>query len=171
MDVMIAPPRVRLEWSQEAESLLSELYGNGVSCALIVAKLKDALGVCVSRNAVIGKVHRMRLPSRPTVIHKLKSLKPVAPRQRPKAYRELVLKRAEAPSVDDHATPFEQRKTLIELNAGHCRWPVGDVSDPGFFFCGGEAEPGCSYCAGHLARSLGKRPKTRSNFVHRGWAA
>lgn len=52
----------------------------------------------------------------------------------------------------DLAIPVDQRKTLMELGPFHCRWPVGDPTEAGFFFCGGVATDG-PYCASHARRA------------------
>jgi GcrA cell cycle regulator len=57
------------------------------------------------------------------------------------------------PSVDDLMIPAEQRRSIWELTASTCRWPVGDPGQPDFFYCGGEVQAGSSYCAGHHHRS------------------
>ena len=46
--------------------------------------------------------------------------------------------------------PLEQRKTLLQLTEKTCHWPVGDPANVEFFFCGGEAVRGTSYCAFHF---------------------
>ena len=55
--------------------------------------------------------------------------------------------------VIDQEIPVEQRKTFLELEAHHCRWPVGEVGTDDFFFCGAEPLEGRSYCAAHHARA------------------
>jgi len=57
------------------------------------------------------------------------------------------------PSVQDALIPQSQRCTLMQLNDHTCRWPVGDPSDPKFFFCGGATEPGQVYCSVHFSRA------------------
>jgi GcrA cell cycle regulator len=54
---------------------------------------------------------------------------------------------ASAAAVAD--IPVGQRKSIIELGGGDCRWPCGDPGKPDFFFCGGNAITGLPYCAGH----------------------
>ena len=49
-------------------------------------------------------------------------------------------------------------KPLLELDAGDCRWPVGDPQKPDFGFCARKKSPGSSYCPGHLKRSLAPLP-------------
>lgn len=63
--------------------------------------------------------------------------------------RQKRLLAAHTASESDKQIPHSQRKQLIELESCHCHWPVGDVGEPGFFFCGGEALPEKPYCATH----------------------
>ena len=64
---------------------------------------------------------------------------------------------AARPHVDDAgvdaAISRAQRRTFRQLNARSCRWPVGDPSDPGFFFCGAERAAGKPFCAAHCERA------------------
>ncbi|MBN9014251.1 MAG: GcrA cell cycle regulator, partial [Rhizobiales bacterium] len=53
------------------------------------------------------------------------------------------------PIAHDNVVPMSQRLTLLELNESTCHWPVGDPSNPEFFFCGGKALTGLPYCAHH----------------------
>jgi GcrA cell cycle regulator len=54
----------------------------------------------------------------------------------------------------DRLIPRGQRRTIMQLNERTCRWPVGDPTEPGFFFCGGVTEHGWAYCPMHRARAL-----------------
>jgi hypothetical protein len=68
------------------------------------------------------------------------------------------------PYVDDPRVdadiPLAQRRSLLDLTAGACRWPVGDPSHPDFFFCGAEALRGELYCAAHRARAYKSAAET-----------
>jgi hypothetical protein len=57
-------------------------------------------------------------------------------------------------SPADKLIPRTQRRTIMQLNEHTCRWPVGDPTEPGFFFCGGVTEHGWAYCPMHRARAL-----------------
>jgi GcrA cell cycle regulator len=56
------------------------------------------------------------------------------------------------PGADAHI-PLPQRRSLLELNTGMCRWPVGDPDRPGFFFCGAPCHDERPYCSDHCARA------------------
>lgn len=156
-----------LGWTDERVELLKKLWVEGLSAAQIANRLGG-----VTRNAVIGKVHRLGLagrnaPSSPT--RRVPSA-PVpraaaaAPRAASRPVTQTVAKPAVvapvvAPVV---AAPlaFTRRPAprpegkLIDvhgLSHGMCKWPIGDPGDPDFGFCGSKCETGAVYCTEHAA--------------------
>jgi GcrA cell cycle regulator len=145
-----------LTWSDDRVEQLKKLWEAGLSASQIAAELGN-----VTRNAVIGKVHRLGLSGR------AKSPSTAAPRQRkarpaqmmrvsrPMARGNTALAQAfevelePDPIAYDNVVPMSQRLTLLELNEATCHWPVGDPSSPEFFFCGGKSLAGLPYCAYH----------------------
>ena len=144
-----------LTWSHNRVEQLKKLWAAGLSASQIAAELGK-----VSRNAVIGKVHRLGLSGR------AKSLSSAAPRQRnahpvrdmvratrPIARGNTALAQAfevePDPITSDNVVPMRQRLSLLELNEATCHWPIGDPSTPDFFFCGGKVLTGLPYCAQH----------------------
>ena len=69
------------------------------------------------------------------------------------AARILRLEAIHCPAISDLDIPLGQRKSFMELAPGDCRWGVGDVGSPGFFFCGAPQAPGLPYCHAHRARA------------------
>lgn len=148
------------DWTDERCDELRKLWGEGLSCSKIAAEMG-----CASRNAVIGKVTRLGLPQRYRSPGERAKAGGAAPRSRKpprSASRNFDDRRYATPepddrpmmaNIDDQAIPQEQRKTLLQLGAHDCRWPVGDVGTPDFFFCGAEALDDRPYCAGHCARA------------------
>ena len=144
-------------WTNERIELLKQHFEAGLSCREIAADIG------VSRNAVIGKVHRLGLSGR------AKSPATAAPRQRKAARPAQPMMRVARPVARgntalaqvfeveaepdpvafDNVVPMNQRLSLLELNEATCHWPVGDPSSPDFFFCGGKALAGLPYCAQH----------------------
>lgn len=153
-------------WTDETVERLRGYVAEG---QLSMSQIAAALGL--SRNAIIGKVHRLGLaPSRPRGQHHPPRLSPQARAEHRRARRLLETRRlleraAEGPSApagpqavplseaDDLNIPLEQRRTLLELAFGDCRWPVGDPCSGDFFFCGAPALEGASYCPCHWARA------------------
>ena len=148
----------RGDWSEDRVEQLKKLWEGGLSCSQIAAELGN-----VTRNAVIGKVHRLGLGGR------AKSPSSAAPRQRKvrppaqhvarakqiKTHGNSALAQAFEVEMDpeviayDNVVPMSQRLSLVELNEATCHWPVGDPATPEFFFCGGRAITGLPYCAHH----------------------
>jgi GcrA cell cycle regulator len=66
----------------------------------------------------------------------------------------------------DKSIPMGQRCSILELTYRKCRWPSGDPSSPGFFFCGGKTVEGLSYCSYHdrIAYKPSSSAKKRDNF-------
>lgn len=130
-------------WSEEAVLQLRALWGlPGLSAAAIAERLG------VSRNAVLGKAHRLGLskPHRPGAPAKQRRAEP-RPLVRPP------LRRAAAPVVAA-GDLGPQVARLEDLPAHACHWPIGDPSEPGFGFCGRPA-PERVYCDPHWRRAHG----------------
>lgn len=149
-------------WTDKVVAALTELWADKeISAAHIANRLSHKFGVVISRNAILGKAHRLGLPSRreasPSKQRRVPTLrKPPAPRKR------IVEPRLTAETIVDANIPFEQRKTLLELTSKTCRWPVGDPYEPGFFFCGAKPEEDCVYCAAHKARAYQNPPARKT---------
>ena len=146
-----------LTWSDDRVEQLKKLWEAGLSASQIAAELGN-----VTRNAVIGKVHRLGLSGR------AKSPSSAAPRQRKARPAQHMMRVSRPvsrgntalahafevemepdPIAYDNVVPMSQRLSLLELNEATCHWPVGDPSSPEFFFCGGKALTGLPYCAHH----------------------
>jgi GcrA cell cycle regulator len=116
-------------WSDERVELLKEIWGAGKTAAQIAQELGDGL----TRNAVIGKAHRLGLSGRVAPVQK-KVDKPLPP------------------EVND--IPAKNGGiSLLELTEKTCRYPYGDPKKPNFHFCGGCSLPGLPYCAEHAQLS------------------
>jgi GcrA cell cycle regulator len=146
-----------MSWTDERVELLKKLWSDGLSASQIAAELG-----AITRNAVIGKVHRLGLSGR------AKSASSSAPRQRKARSANHMLRIARPairgntalahayeieveaePELIDNIIPIGQRRTILELTDQTCRWPVGDPGGGEFFFCGGNAASGVPYCSYH----------------------
>lgn len=112
-------------WTDERIELLKSLWGAGKTAAEIAKELGDNL----TRNAVIGKAHRLGLSGRISPIQK-KVDKPLPPER-----KEIKAKNGGI--------------SLLELTEKTCRYPYGDPKKEGFHFCGCAALAGLPYCAEH----------------------
>jgi GcrA cell cycle regulator len=139
-------------WTPERIERLRSCVDTGLTCSQIAAEIG------VTRNAVIGKIHRLGLaPGRPAATP-ARSCPPSPRRPRFSPQQKLLrLMFAQAPCIDEGTDSSlidsTQRCTLLELAQGKCRWPINDAvrdsSAANFVFCGNEAIAGFSYCAGH----------------------
>jgi GcrA cell cycle regulator len=144
-------PRCTATWTDARIDLLKRLWDEGVSLWLIAA----ALGGGISRNAVIGKIHRLALPRRGRKPAEARTrVRPGRVVRRPPVAWRRSLRGALpcAPVTLDQfnaAIPLEQRRALSQLTRSTCRWPVGEPGEQTVFFCGGLVEEGRPYCTGH----------------------
>ena len=149
-----------MSWNDERVELLSKLWLEGRSASQIAAEL----GLGVTRNAVIGKVHRLGLSGRAKV-----PAHAAMPRSRPKPVKPTTdrspvpiaaaiqasaeLDAATAVSVlrpvADVVVPFCTRVTIMELRDTMCRWPIGDPPSADFRYCGSRTGDTGPYCADH----------------------
>jgi GcrA cell cycle regulator len=127
-----------MTWTDERVDTLRELWGSGKSASEIAAILGDN----ITRNAVIGKAHRLGLSGRPSPIRR----KPAAP----------------AP------VPVTSGTNILNLTDRMCKWPIGDPREPGFHFCGRACKTGLPYCAEHAA--VAYQPPNQKRRDHAGVA-
>jgi GcrA cell cycle regulator len=145
-------------WTDERVETLKKLWLDGLSASQIAKQLGG-----VTRNAVIGKVHRLGLsgraapsqPARPA----FKAPRPARPavtavpaprRAAPPQGRDTAAVAAAAPPPP--ATPrIEERgvATVLTLGAHMCKWPIGDPATDDFSFCGRRSTDDGPYCVEH----------------------
>jgi GcrA cell cycle regulator len=130
------------EWTDERIDTLRQLLADGLSAS----QMGDVLGC--SRNAILGKIHRLGLSCRQaTAVHNpVKGIRPRRsrpPQSEPRLPRVTFVPLPELLPIPDH--PVE----LLNLAEHHCRYPY-DV-DGGFLFCGRVKLADLPYCAGHCA--------------------
>jgi GcrA cell cycle regulator len=140
-------------WTPERVEQLRTCVVNGLTCSQIAAEIG------VTRNAIIGKIHRLGLKPLRSPGTPARACPPRAASPRFSQRKLLRLMFAEAPSLaadqtaDLESIESAQRCSLLDLAAGKCRWPVadptGDRGGTDFVFCGNAAVTGFSYCAGH----------------------
>jgi len=135
-------------WTDDRVETLKKLWLDGLSASQIAKHLGG-----VTRNAVIGKVHRLGLsgraaPSQPTR-QTFKAPRPPRPIAQPMARRAV----EHAPAAPaPRATPYVElpgTATVLTLGAHMCKWPIGDPAADGFTFCGRRAGDDGPYCIEH----------------------
>ena len=146
-----------MSWTDERVSTLKKLWLDGLSASQIAKQLGG-----VTRNAVIGKVHRLGLsgraapsqPARPV----FKAPRPARPATQamPSAPRRVISAEqamttlAAQPQAQVPALRVEEpgSATVLTLGAHMCKWPIGDPSTDSFTFCGRRGTDG-PYCNEH----------------------
>lgn len=149
-----------MSWTDERVEMLKKLWAEGLSASQIAGKLGN-----VTRNAVIGKVHRLGLsgrmktarttPARP----RRQPRQPSAPR-RPTVVGNTALKpqvdavaeptpRPRTAVIEELVIPPSERLTILQLTESTCKWPIGDPGESEFHFCGRSSDPAKPYCEHH----------------------
>ena len=136
-------------WSEERVALLRKLWAEGLSASQIAKQLGG-----VTRNAVIGKVHRLGLAGRATPSRPAKRpvrtarpriVGPSAPRLRiPSSEPRVVIPDLEPVKLEDG-----KAATVLTLNESMCKYPIGDPTDADFAFCGRSSFDNHPYCQDH----------------------
>ena len=151
-----------MSWTDERVELLRQLWLDGKSAS----QISTQLGHGVTRNAVIGKVHRLGLAGRAkapssAAAPRAASAPRMPPRPASSSARTAVrgataLALAAEPTLEtrpvfqeeDVVVPMSLRVTIIELKEAMCRWPLGDPASPEFRYCGSPSTSG-PYCVHH----------------------
>jgi len=140
-------------WTDERVETLKKLWIEGLSASQIAKQLTG-----VTRNAVIGKVHRLGLAGRATPSRPAKRPRPVArPRLATSSQSNAVARPRMAPApylaLVPHLEPLKAEDgsvtTVLTLTDSVCKWPIGDPTDASFAFCGRGATG--TYCADHAS--------------------
>ena len=156
-----APSPDKLAWTDERVELLKRLWSEGLSASQIAGRLAHG----VTRNAVIGKVHRLGLSGRVTP---QRTAHPRTRKTREPSHpgRSTVLPTAGATALkpshrpEPAPRPAPEPLTIIQAPKGErvnilmltdktCRWPVGDPGHDDFSFCGHAPKAGVPYCEYH----------------------
>tara|TARA_S200000501_G_scaffold358150_1_gene382607 strand:+ start:156 stop:650 length:495 start_codon:yes stop_codon:yes gene_type:complete len=134
-----------MSWTEEKVAKLKELWGKGNTASQIA----EIIGG-ISRNAVIGKAHRLNLSAKIKTRNTSKneeflnsSLKKSgsAIRGRKSKFKSLIIEKDFEP---------ENPKQLEELDESSCKWPIGHPDEKSFYFCGRTSLKDFSYCKLHL---------------------
>jgi GcrA cell cycle regulator len=152
-----------LPWTDERVELLKKLWSDGLSASQIASQMGG-----VTRNAVIGKVHRLGLSGRAKSGAAATQPRPRKPSRapshplthRPGAHGGAALaappRQEPEPALESYVEldedviiPMSERVTIMELRDSMCRWPLGDPTTPEFRFCGMRSAAALPYCPHH----------------------
>ena len=135
-----------MSWTEEREQKLRELWGKGYTASQIA----EMLGGDTTRNAVIGKAHRLKLAARATSKQSKNPKKQVTASDLKKEERYISRKSRFKSLLLDKNFEAENPKKLEELSDKNCRWPMGHPDEENFYFCGRNPVEGFSYCKLHV---------------------
>ena len=134
-----------MSWTEEKVAKLKELWGKGSTASQIA----EIIGG-ISRNAVIGKAHRLNLSSKiktrnassiQNYDNNSEENNSKQKRGRKSKFKSLIIEKDFEP---------ENPKKLEELDESSCKWPIGHPEEESFYFCGRSSLKDFSYCKLHL---------------------
>jgi len=148
-----------MSWTEEKVSKLKELWGKGNTASQIA----EIIGG-ISRNAVIGKAHRLNLSAKiktrtaassKNFDENLEATNVTSKRGRKSKFKSLIIEKDFEP---------ENPKQLEELDESSCKWPIGHPDEKNFYFCGRSSLKDFSYCKLHLLYAY--QPKGKKEEVN-----
>ena len=156
-------------WTEETVEELKKMWDKGMTTGQIAKALN------VTKNSIIGKVHRLCLTARPSPIKKSSTPKTetedkktasktkkacktsekkekTSEKKVEKTIKEKVVEPKEVKVVEPAPKVVEETNIpLVKLDNHTCRWPLGDPKDDDFCFCGKRIKTGQTYCEEHAA--------------------
>ena len=148
-----------MSWTDEKVAKLKELWGKGSTASQIA----EIIGG-ISRNAVIGKAHRLNLSAkiktRTATSNRefetsIEDRKIKSKRGRRNKFKSLIIEKDFEP---------ENPKQLEELDENSCKWPIGHPDEKNFYFCGRSSLKDFSYCKLHLLYAY--QPKGKKEDIN-----
>ncbi|MBR1756143.1 MAG: global cell cycle regulator GcrA-like protein [Alphaproteobacteria bacterium] len=135
-------------WTEESVEQLRQMWAQGLTANEIAKKLG------VTKNAIVGKVHRLCLTARPS---------PIKSKENETATEDIFALETTEENAVAAISPQEKKPKksevknekksenirLVDLDSHTCRWPIGDPRDDDFSFCGKKVRMGQTYCDEH----------------------
>jgi GcrA cell cycle regulator len=170
------------DWNDVATRTLRDLWAEGYSTAEIGRRMG------VTKNAVVGKAHRLDLPARSSPIrrggHRAVTVVKRAPRlKRVQTLPSLAAAVVPAPvttsdtvlpagTAHDDTAPVPARRPTTRCDGSLCCWPIGEPGQTGFRFCDAPLTTRTSYCEAHARKAYvraSSRRREGSEAVHNDW--
>lgn len=157
-----------MAWTDERVALLTKLWTEGLSASQVAQQLGG-----VTRNAVIGKVHRLGLSGRAKPAKPAKRKTRVAAKPRAKTpVTKRVVKAPPVPKptpipVEAKPLPNGEYASIMTITDHMCKWPIGDPGSSDFRFCGRATDKDQTYCKAHsqLAYQPSRRKTTNPRAI------
>ena len=150
-----------MSWTEEKVAKLKELWGKGNTASQIA----EIIGG-ISRNAVIGKAHRLNLSA------KIKTRSATSNQGFDNSFDQKISKskkvrksRFKSLIIEKDFEP-ENPKQLEELDENSCKWPIGHPNEKSFYFCGRSSLKDFSYCKLHLLYAYQPKGK-KEEFINK----
>jgi GcrA cell cycle regulator len=147
-------------WTSDRVERLKSCLDAGFSCAEIAREIG------VTRNAVIGKISRLKLTRVKDAMagRRERRLAPSLQRTRIVTQHQILmaLRATPAPSAEELAAGNAHRCTLMELGHERCRWPINEPGAEDFCFCGDAPVAGLPYCPPHARIAYHSAARARS---------
>ena len=150
-----------MSWNEEKVNKLKELWGKGSTASQIA----EIIGG-ISRNAVIGKAHRLNLSSKIKTRNASSSQNFDKNSEESNSKQKQVRKSKFKSLLIEKDFEPENPKKLEELDESSCKWPIGHPEEESFYFCGRNSLKDFSYCKLHLLYAYqpkGKREEPTSD--------
>ena len=148
-----------MAWTYERIEKLKQLWEEGLTASRIAIELGD-----VTRNAVIGKAHRLGLAGRMASKSKNNGISIIRKKRINLSKSQKVIDIS--PIIDEPMNPT----SFENIKDGLCRWPLGDPGEMDFKFCGRNTNEGFVYCSAHYKQAyqplskVRERKKSRKKF-------
>ena len=144
-----------MSWTHERIEQLKKLWEAGYTASNIATELGG-----ITRNAVIGKAHRLGLSGRMKSKSKVSSVSIVRKRKMP------VNKNSKIIELTTSVEPMNPT-SFANIKDGLCRWPLGEPEDLDFKFCGRKCAEGMIYCTEHHSLAYQPLNQTRQKRASR----